>query len=317
MHFIIADEYADSTSLSLQFGFNNKVFLGELRNRGFRIINSRSNYNYTPFSVAAMLSMNYIEGLEGSNRSYPDRVKCAMMINKNPVWDFFRQHGYQLRNNSIFQIQNIPTQEPNPDFKIGIDFITSHTFLQRIWKDLSWHLVLTIPVKYVQDLYRNYTLKKNRNLMNRFENNLKQTGKPKFVYTHVHIPHKPYYFRHDGTPNPLLQTPNNNLHKPSYLEYLQYGNKVYLKMIDKILASYSKPPIIIFMGDHGYRQYEVPTPDVVPYYFMNLNAVYLPSGNYQPFYEGISGVNQFRALFNAAFGQSLPMLNDSTSFLNE
>ncbi|HEY1023449.1 MAG TPA: hypothetical protein VGE06_14110, partial [Flavisolibacter sp.] len=59
------------------------------------------------------------------------------------------------------------------------------------------------------------------------------------------------------------------------------------------------------------------TPAAIPNNYRNMNAVLLPNGNYQPFYNGISGVNQFRALLNAAFGQKLPMLKDSTSFLEE
>lgn len=317
VHFIIADEYADSTALSELFGFNNHEFLTQLRSRGFQVINSRSNYNYTPFSVAAMLSMDYIKGLEGRNQSYPDRVKSAELINQNPVIDFFRQHNYTIRNNSIFQVNNIPTKEQQSHFKIGIDFITSHTFLQRVWRDIGWHLAITFPVKKVKEYFLYYPHNSNQNLIKQFTENLQEKGQPKFVYTHVHIPHHPYYFLHDGKPSPLLGKPKNNFFKPSYVEYLRYGNTVYLYMIDAILKSSEKPPIIILMGDHGYRQFEEPTPDVVPYYYMNLNAVLLPNGNYQPFHEGISGVNQFRALLNAAFDQKLPMLKDSTSFLEE
>lgn len=317
VHLIIADEYADSTSLSELFGFNNNAFLTELRKRGFHINKSRSNYNYTPFSVAAMLSMEYINGLEGRNQSYPDRVKAATLINQNPVIDFFRQHNYRFYNNSIFQFNNISTKEPQSHFKIGIDFIASHTFLQRVWRDIGWHLAITFPVKVVQDRYLYYTRNSNKNLVDQFEADLQEKDQPKFVYTHVHVPHHPYYYQHDGKPNPLLNTPKNNFHKPSYVEYLRYGNGVYLQMIDKILKASAKPPIILLLGDHGYRQFEEPTPNVVPYYYMNLNAVYLPNGNYQPFYEGITGVNQFRIVLNAAFGQQLPLLKDSTSFLDE
>jgi hypothetical protein len=317
VHFIIADEYADSTSLSQIFGFNNKDFLAELRSRGFHINKSRSNYNYTPFSLAAMLSMDYISGLEGRNQSYADRVKCAMLINQNPVIDFFKQHNYIFRNNSIFQFNNIPTNEPQSHFKIGIDFIASHTFLQRVWRDIGWHLVITFPIKKVQDRFLYSKRNSNQNLVKQFEADLRQKDQPKFVYTHLHIPHFPYYYRHNGQPNPLVNKPDNIYHKPSYVEYLRYGNTVYLDMIDKILKTSARPPIIVLMGDHGYRDFVEPTPADLPYYYMNLNAVYLPNGNYQPFYEGITGVNQFRALLNAAFGQSLPMLNDSTSILKE
>jgi len=69
------------------------------------------------------------------------------------------------------------------------------------------------------------------------------------------------------------------------------------------------------MSDHGFRQLADTT--AKKYYFMNLNAVYLPAGNYSGFYDGMSNVNQFRVILNAQFGQKLPLLKDSIIFLRE
>jgi hypothetical protein len=67
IYLIIADEYADSASLAAVFQYNNTTFLQELRQRGFQILRSRSNYNFTPFSMASMFAMDYLVGLEGRN----------------------------------------------------------------------------------------------------------------------------------------------------------------------------------------------------------------------------------------------------------
>jgi hypothetical protein len=53
------------------------------------------------------------------------------------------------------------------------------------------------------------------------------------------------------------------------------------------------------------------------YYFMNLCAVHLPSGNYSVFNDSLTGVNMFRALLNTQYGQRLPFLKDSTSYLRD
>jgi hypothetical protein len=67
IYLVIADEYADSSSLQQIFNFNNKEFQAGLRNRGFHFIeNSKSNYNFTPFAMASLLQMDYVTGIEGT-----------------------------------------------------------------------------------------------------------------------------------------------------------------------------------------------------------------------------------------------------------
>lgn len=67
------------------------------------------------------------------------------------------------------------------------------------------------------------------------------------------------------------------------------------------------------MGDHGFRNCRQ-TKDR-SCFFRNMNAVYLPDKNYSGFYDSITGVNQFRALFNTLFHEDFPILKDSSIFL--
>lgn len=318
VYLIIADEYADSTSLSDVFHFNNGSFQGELRNRGFYIVKSISNYNFTPFAMASLFTMDYLPGLEGRNSSYADRLKCAELINRNTLWDFFVNSGYDIRNNAIYRINNQATAAPQSYFRIGTEFISSHTLLSRLKKDLGYHLVTTLKIQSVIDEYIFYVDKSNKRLLNRYSADVRRgNSKSQFVYTHIHMPHYPYYYTGDGSPNPDAAKEDNPFDKKAYIGYLQYSNGIYLQLIDDILKHASRPPIILLMGDHGFREFVNPTPEQKKIHFMNLNAVYLPNGDYKRFYDGISGVNQFRALLNTSFGQNLPMLKDSTQFLEE
>ena len=80
---LIADGYAGQQSLRENFHFDNSSFYNELKKRGFHIADSsRSNYNYTPFTVASLLSMDYLQKLEGRNRSLSDRRICYTHINR-------------------------------------------------------------------------------------------------------------------------------------------------------------------------------------------------------------------------------------------
>jgi hypothetical protein len=245
-------------------------------------------------------------------------VKCASVINKNNLWKFLEEYGYEFSNNSIFKVNDIPTKAPQSHFKIGIEFVASHTFLARLQRDLGFHLVTSLKLQPVVENYTFYVDKSNKRLLGKLYQNIKQAGeKSRFFYTHLHMPHNPYYYKKDGSANPIVHRPESEFDKKAYIEYLEYSNKVYISMIDDILKSSQKPPVILFMSDHGFREFRNPTPEEKQYYFMNMNAIYLPNGDYSRFYDGISGVNHFRVLLNTVFGQSLPLLKDSTSFLQE
>ncbi len=134
------------------------------------------------------------------------------------------------------------------------------------------------------------------------------SSKPRFIYTHLFMPHYPYYFDENGDRNNLT-TVGNEYDQNAYKNYLIYSNKVFLQLIDTILKKSSKPPIIILLGDHGFRQFK--NQRQANFHFMNLNAIYLPNRDYKLFYNGMSNVNLFRVILNSQFQQELPLLKDS------
>lgn len=320
VYLIIADEYADSVSLQQVFGFNNGAFQSALRDRGFHVLDSsRSNYNYTPFAVASLVQMNYLQGIKERNQSLSDKNVCYRAINESPLWDFFRRQGYEVRNHSVFNVANVPTRAPQNYILIGRDQVTANTFLSRLDRDLRYHLASDLKIPSEVERVTQFMNRCNRLLMEGLLNDLeKPSGKPTFVYTHLTMPHYPYYYRKDGTPNPPeLLTEGAQVRKPEYIGYLQYSNGVFLNVIDRILAASKKPPVILFMGDHGFREFSSGFEENKRFYYMNLNAVLLPSRNYEGFYEGISSVNQFRVLLNGVFAQNLPLLKDSSILIYE
>ncbi|MGZ8545634.1 MAG: sulfatase-like hydrolase/transferase [Flavisolibacter sp.] len=314
---IVADEYAGTRELKEDFGFDNSAFENALRQRGFHVLSEpRSNYNFTPFSVASMLKMDYLTNIEGRNRSKEDMNICFDLINRNPVWNFFLQHGYQIKNNSIFHVDDIPTSNPQNLIVMGTKLITSQTFLSRFNRDIRFNLVTRFKIKSEIRRITYYQQESNEKIIKSLKDFAQaSTGKPKLVYTHLLMPHYPYYFDRNGKPMPLefLLKDENNHNKAAYIEYLHYSNQKFLEMIDAIIKNAKQPPVIIFMSDHGFREYSKGYDPA--YHFMNFNSVLLPNRNYSGFYEGMTNVNQFRTILNSQFGQRMPMLKDSMSLL--
>ncbi len=317
VYLIVADEYAGIRQLKEEFGFDNTPFVNELKKRGFYILpEPRSNYNFTPFSIASMLRMDYLTNIEGRNRSRSDMNTCFDLINRNPVWNFFTSHDYEIHNNSIFHVNDIPTNNPQNLILMGTKLINSQTFLSRFNRDIRFNLVTKFKIKSEIKRITYYQQESNERIIENLALIAKsESNRPKLVYTHLLMPHYPYYFDRNGNPMPLdfLLKEENNHNREAYIEYLHYSNKKFLEMIDLIISNSKQPPLVIFMSDHGFREYSKGYDP--SYHFMNFNSVLLPNRDYSGFYEGMTNVNQFRTILNSQFGQKMSMLKDSMSLL--
>lgn len=317
IYFIVADEYAGNRELKDQFSFDNIAFINELASRNFHTIpESHSNYNYTPFSVGSILNMDYID-LAGKVRTTPNLTYSYEVIRDNKLLQFLQFHRYKFYNHSIFDFEGEPASTGEGFLPSKTKLITSQTFLNRFDRDIRFNLVTRWRLKKNLTILT-YAYKKNNAKIYDMTWKLAEqpTTEPRFVYTHLEMPHYPYYYDKDGKELPfekLLE--ENQVNKADYIGYLQYANKKLLTLVDHILKKSSRPPIIILMGDHGFRHFTEPVAN--EYYFLNLATVHLPSRNYAAFKDSLSGVNMFRALLNTQFSQRLPFLKDSTSYLND
>ena len=192
--------------------------------------------------------------------------------------------------------------------------LTTQTLSYRVWKDIGYHLVFFLGLKnHISEVTMHSDLNNNiladsltRKLAER------QEYMPRFTYTHLVMPHVPYYFDSLGN-----RYPDNQLNEASksnknrYVSYLTYTNQKLISLVDHIIKHNKRPPIIVLLGDHGCRDCLQNTPGEKSQ-SLNLNAVLLPNRDYKGFYKGISSVNEFRVIFNTSFGQHLPLIKDSS-----
>jgi hypothetical protein len=260
--------------------------------------------------------MDYLN-LAGKDRAKPDLTYSYEIIRDNKLLQFLQFNKYQFYNHSIFDFAGQPARTREGFLAAKTRLITSQTFLSRFDRDIRFNLVSRWKSKTNLEILTYAYKNNNENIYNLTWNLAEQkTSSPRFVYTHLEMPHYPYYFDKNGKEQPfetLLEGKQGN--KAAYIEYLQYANKKLLQLIDHILTSSATPPIIVLMGDHGFRHFDKPVES--KYYFLNLVSVYLPSKNYTGFNDSLSGINFFRTILNTNFGQRLPYLKDSTSYLKD
>jgi hypothetical protein len=319
VYFLLFDEYASSLSLKEQFNFDNSPLDNFLLKEGFHINRqSNSNYNYTPFSMASVLNMSYIEGLKDpSHLVAQDFTNVNQLIRNNKVIKIFSSLGYQLKIYSIFDIAGYPAKAWQSFLPLKTRLITERTLAARLRKSTESLLIRRFNIKYfVVQNYMNYLFSNEKFLKLAAEEADQKNSSPKFVYAHFIMPHFPYIFDslgHRKNDRQIYEDIQNNP-PPAYLNYLQYTNRRIEELVEHIRQ---KDPnaVILLCGDHGYRY---PTNKPRPFsHLQNLNAVYFPDQDYSKWGDKISFVNQFRIVFNKLFQFNYPLLKDSTIFLFE
>jgi len=319
IYFIILDEYASSGSLHELYNYHNS-FDSFLTKKGFHVLNkSRSNYNLTPFSVSSMLNMDYLTGIKDNNAiGVEDYINCNRLIKENKVIQFVSAQGYQIVNNSVFNLAGYPPVIDQKFLPVKTKLISAGTLFERLHRDFEWWFKDKPVVSFFFPKYKFFNeLENNRKLVDlTVLESQKKSNNPRFVYTHLFFPHFPYFLDKNGIrKDPATVFKEFKMNSPTaYLDYLTGGNPAIEKMLDSIQINTNGKAIIMVLGDHGFRNERI---EDKKYFFQNMNAIYFPDGDYRLFPDSISLVNQFSLLFNKQFRQSFSIKKDSSIFLKE
>lgn len=227
----------------------------------------------------------------------------------------FMDNGYEIVNYSFFNVLDKEAITEQYFLPLQKKFITARTFFYQAHKDIGWVL------------YEKFSINPNKEYLKQDKNNnlvidlikkaaAEKSKTPRFIYGHFLMPHAPFFFdKYQKKRDESVSLNHFDFTNPaSYINYLPYVNTRIRDLVNTILQN-DPSSVIIIISDHGFRPWPA-EPDLKPD-FMILNAVYYPDRNYEHLYDSISGVNQFRVVFNKLFHQSLPLLKDTSIFLTD
>lgn len=316
--FVVFDEYASSRSLATYLHFDNSALDSVLTQHGFFIAhNARSNYNSTPHSLASALNLDYLKAdLEGAFSDPKHMLQAQYAYKKSILPTLLHRLGYQVVNLGLMDLDDYPSVGPS-FFDRDMDVIfTNETLGSRIYWQIWWNFtnrwswLKKSPAQI--EKWRQGAIQRNKNNLDGLLTELKnQDIQPKFVITHVMLPHQPFYLDRNGQ---TRNTDNDyNLSNDSlYLEQVRYANTWITKIAEAADQSFERPRVIIVAGDHGKRDNELPiAARIRDKQFMNLSAYYFSDGRDSLLYPSITSVNTFRVVLNNYFNAGLPLLQDS------
>jgi hypothetical protein len=317
IYLVLLDEYAGSQTLRKEFDYDNSEFENFLRANKFHVASSpNSNYSVTPISMASFFDMNYVYWM-GSRREIfaQDYTIAADLMSRSTGYKTLQSLGYKFINHSIFDIAGQPSKFNTGLLPFQLKLITSKTLYSRMNKDLFWDIKSKIvpKFKWIGKMFQLDFKEGNTMLMELTRHELHKgiEARPKFVYTHLMMPHAPYSYDSVGNEIKTDSMLTQDAQEDAYLQYLVYTNKKIAAFVKEIMDATKGSAVVMVMSDHGFRT--SPGGRAINSN-NNFNAVYLPSGDYSKFYDSITNVNQLRTIFNTQFNQQLPLLKDSIAF---
>lgn len=322
IYFLLFDEYASSLSLKQKFNYDNSDLDTFLTKSGFQIqTKSRSNYNFTPFSMSSILNMSYLHGFFDPNAcKADDYAYCNNLIKDNEVIKFLSYQGYDIDNYSVFDLAGNPSKVEQSFLPLKTKLITDRTLFGYLKKDIGWMLYTgKWEIKWLtENTFYGQVTNNDRLLAGIEKESQTKAVHPRFIYGHIYLPHPPFFFDKNGNLKDKATIYKESMadkFSDAYLDYLPYTNNKIKELIETIQHNTHDSAVIIFMGDHGFRD---KTQDPYPiYHFQNQNAVYFPDRDYHLFYDSITNVNMFRTVFDKLFKQNIPLLKDTSIFLHD
>ena len=239
VYHIILDEYTDNEILTKKFGYNNEKFLEFLNNNGFYMHDKLfSTFGSTVKELNVILNMEYPKKLRWMSEDYES-------LNNNKVMSIFSNQDYSvIETNSMMRWKNFS----DVDTKLCYDtnFINSE-FLDQV---LGKSIIRYFLEKYQQDTRRD-TVRCTFNVLN--EITLKTDG-PKYVFSHVYVPHPPFLFGPNGEnviPDRREISGLQSWENPQgYVNQLIYATNEITVVIKNIVKN-DPNAIIIVQGDTG------------------------------------------------------------------
>jgi len=239
VYHIILDEYTDNEILTKKFGYNNEKFLEFLNNNGFYMHDKLfSTFGSTVKELNVILNMEYPKKLGWVSEDYES-------LNNNKVMSIFSNQDYSvIETNSMMRWKNFS----DVDTKLCYDtnFINSE-FLDQV---LGKSIIRYFLEKYQQDTRRD-TIRCTFNVLN--EITLKTDG-PKYVFSHVYVPHPPFLFGPNGEnviPDRREISGLQSWENPQgYVNQLIYATNEITVVIKNIVKN-DPNAIIIVQGDTG------------------------------------------------------------------
>ena len=321
IYYLVFDMYVNSEVLKSFWNYDNSKLENFLDSSGFYYANrSRSNYNYTVFSIGSTFNMDYHE----KKIKYTNAFRSSREMSQsedNELFRILKKQHYKLYNYSWFYFNDAPSLVTPFYLTDPQELVAAQTFWFRFKTDIAWHFKMFRKTQTVEEKLTPFFVKECEDNLGRIRDTykgIKQLSanaqpQPVFLYAHFLMPHAPFLF--DSTGRVKSKTEWLSTSHQHYLEQLKYTNTMITDLVSTLQKESKRPRIIIVQSDHGYRNFN--KQDNLPrdVELKNISAFYFPGRQYSVLNDSITNVNTFRVVMSEYFNYKLPLLKDTSFYM--
>ncbi len=311
VYFLLFDSYPANAYIRDSLHFDNRGFDSTLSSLNFVKLPVSANYDNTSYSMASILNMRYVtKNFKVDVGSRQEEQYMETLIKNGAVFSIFEKMQYRVIPFSIFDVGKTAGLEQGNAFLLGhnallLDKIFINRLLKEVWIPIPAFVTKIFPFIRHKDLYQHR------------DNNLaaisklkaldpKKLAQPVFCYTHLIMPHRPFFYDANGrdVPSQLIDVRDGEQFRNTLKGYLIYTNKIALELVHGILL---KDPgaYIILMSDHGERLH------LGSENFKNMAHIRFGNKLPQNMPDTLTNVNIFPFFFNEVFRQNFHFLQDT------
>jgi hypothetical protein len=324
IYYLVVEDYGSPRTLDQYLGVRDDAFFDWLAEVGFTVLPATtSNYGRTPLSMASTLNMTYLDAVADEMGPDSDSYRpINAMVSSSAVAQFLKDRGYLIAQlgSQYYLTAHSELADVNPKFSQTSDFqavLYESTILPPIATRLGFEDAFSERrLNYEALTWELATFPQLRGLAG-----------PKFVFTHLFLPHHPWIVDEDGGYVSAREDQERTPLERHQAQWLHVDRQV-RSMIELLLSGPEETrPIIILSTDEG------PNPDGMPTIGGDLDwghatdaqldqkfgifaAYYLPGVDHSDLYPTMSSVNAFRLVFDLYLDADLPLLPDR-SFIHQ
>lgn len=324
IYHIILDGYGREDVLRNNYDYDNAEYIAGLQSLGFTVRDDcHTNYIWTAFSVASMLSLDYVPQMNVDSEIAKQML--ARRLEEYGVGNLLGQAGYDY-----YEISS-----PVPTTKAS-DFMN----IYKTNSSVSKYILYGTPLKYcygpmsaagdneIYNFWRSDIIRRLDIISNLPSN----ANRPLFAYCHICMPHPPFVFDALGNPvNPprpfsfndcndwIAQEDAEDEYRKYYPQQLAFTNTIIKETVNDIILKSQKPTLIIISSDHGPRVLIDQTSleksqchEAIPIFL----AYKLPKGDNLNLDDVKSPVNLYRMILNHYCETNYPLLEERLYYTN-
>ncbi|NNC94169.1 MAG: hypothetical protein HKN92_01320 [Chitinophagales bacterium] len=253
IYFVLLDAQTSFESLKKYWDYEDSTILKEYKSLGFQnVIDAKSVYDQTPLSLTSTLNMSMLhEVVISSETEY--LKKLIPCIKEAKLFRTLDKLGYTIHNNSIFDALNKKSL-----YNYGLQSAYS-TYFKVMLRNNTPAMIINFlkrkNVNHKNNIFKHLPEDHENALINLKEQFESDNVDPEFVYTHLMLPHHPYYVDQYGNRIADLDSVfpmETELKKYMYLQQFRYIHDRLLKIFRS--RKVNRPFIVVIQGDHGFRE---------------------------------------------------------------